>query len=59
MLCLVGEVVLSALLARLLMDDTQAYICMDCKEGNNLALAPEVGGIEPRKKIEGLWPKTL
>ena len=39
----VGEVVLFALLARLLMDDTQAYICMDCK-GSNPVSAPWVVG---------------
>ena len=40
------EVVLSALPARLLMDDTKAYICMDCKGGNPVS-APGVGGNDP------------
>ena len=43
----VGEVVLSALPARLLMDDTQAYICMDCKGVS----ATVVGG-------NGLWQQN-
>ena len=47
----VGEVVLSALPARLLMDDTKAYIHMDCKGGNPVS-APGAGG-------NGLWKKIV
>ena len=39
----IGEVVLSALPARLRIDDTQAYIHMDCKRGNPVS-ALGVGG---------------
>ena len=45
------EVVLSALPARLRIDDTQAYIRMDCKGGNPVS-ALGVGG-------NGLWNKTI
>ena len=45
----VGEVVLSALPARLRIEDTQAYICMDCERGNPVS-ALGVGG-------NGLWKK--
>ena len=45
----IGEVVLSALPARLRTDDTQAYIRMDCKRGNPVS-AQGVGG-------NGLWEK--
>ena len=47
----IGEVVLSALPARLRIDDTQAYIHMDCKRGNPVS-APGVGG-------NGLWNKKI
>ena len=42
----VGEVVLSALPARLLVNDTQAYILTDCKGGNPVS-APGIGGNSP------------
>ena len=45
----VWEVVLSTLPARLQMDDTQAYICMDC-EGGNPVSASGVGGNDPWQK---------
>ena len=41
---------LSALPARLRTDDTQAYICMDCKRGNPVS-ALRVGGNGRLKKI--------
>ena len=44
------EVVLSAPPARLLMDDTQAYIRMNCKGGNPVS-APGVGGNGPWKNL--------
>ena len=44
-----GEVVLSALPARLRIDDTQAYILMDCKRGKPVS-ALGVGGNGLRKK---------
>ena len=47
----IGEVVLSALPARLRTDDTQAYIRMDCKRGNPVS-ALGVGG-------NGLWKKII
>ena len=46
----IGEVVLSALPARLRIEDTQAYIRMDCERGNPVS-AQGVGG-------NGLW-KTI
>ena len=46
----IGEVVLSALPARLPTDDTQAYIRMDCKRGNPVS-SLGVGG-------NGLWTKN-
>ena len=42
-----GGVVLSALQTRLLMDDTQAYICMDCKRAKCVS-NPRVGGNGPQ-----------
>ena len=45
----IGEVVLSALPTRLRIDDTQAYIRMDCERGNPVS-ALGVGG-------NGLWKK--
>ena len=48
---IINEVVLSALPARLRIDDTQAYIRMDCKRGNPVS-ALGVGGI-------GLWTKII
>ena len=51
MLHKIGEVVLSALPARLRTDDTQAYIRMDCKRGNPVS-ALGVGG-------NGLWTKII
>ena len=47
----IGEVVLSALPARLRTDDTQAYIRMGCKRGNPVS-ALGVGG-------NGLWTKII
>ena len=49
LLCKVGEVVLFAVPARLLVDDSQAYIRMDCKGGNPIS-APGVGGTGPWQK---------
>ena len=43
---------LSALPARLLVDDTHAYILMEC-EGCNPVSAPEVGGKVPRWQL--IW----
>ena len=49
MLRKIGEVVLSALPARLRLDDTQAYICMHGERGNPVS-ALGVGGNGPWKK---------
>ncbi len=49
----------SALPARLLVDDTHAYILMDC-EGGNPVSAPGVGGNVPLVTVDlGGQPKSL
>ena len=58
----IGEVVLSALPARLRTDDTQAYIRIDCKRGNPVSALGVGGNSLWKKKIVAhtlKWPSGL
>ena len=54
-----GKVVHSALPARLLVDDTHAYILTNCDRGNSVS-APGVGGKVPLMTLDlGRQPKSF